>query len=134
MHLFRTYTFRPFWLFVYLFVVQVVLNNVVLCLEHNGNIAIGIGACPCSEHQSPGEHLLDPTEIHITDSCRDVVIEANSQFYPQHRQSLQYWATEFVHPLDQAKSLFALVSIFAFVPNYDAPSIHPSVRTVVLLI
>ena len=134
MHLFRTYTFRPFWLFVYLFVVQVVLNNVVLCLEHNGNVAIEIGACPCSEHQSLGGHLLDPTEVHITDSCRDVVIETDSQFYPQDRQSLHYWATEFVHPLDQAKHFVSPTWVSDVISSYTPPPLHPSIRTAVLLI
>jgi hypothetical protein len=134
MQLFRSYAIRSFWLLAYLFVAQVTIGNVVLCFDPNGDIAVETGECPCRDHQTAAANLLGATEAHLADSCRDLVIDTDAPFFPQDRQSLRYWSIESVHPLDQAKSLFAPVSVSAFVPNYDAPPIHPSVHTAVLLI
>ena len=134
MQLFRTYAIRSFWLLAYLFIAQLSIGNVVLCFDPNGDIAVEAGECPCRDHQTAAANLLGATEAQLADNCRDLVIDTDSQFFPQVRQSLRYWSIESVHPLDQAKSLFAHASVSASVPNFDTPPIHPSVHTAVLLI
>lgn len=134
MQLFRIYAIRSFWLLAYLFVAQVTIGNVVLCFDPNGDIAVEAVECPCRDHQTTAANLLGATEAHLADSCRDLVIDTDSLFFPQGHQSLRYGSIESVHPLDQVKRLFAPVAVSAFVPNYDAPLIHPSVHTTVLLI
>jgi len=134
MQLFRTYAIRSFWLLAYLFIAQVTIGNVVLCFDSDGDIAVEAGECPCRDHQTAAANLLGATEARLADSCRDFVIDTDSPFFPRDRQSLRYRSIESMHPLDQAKSLFAPVSASAFVPNYDVPPIHPSVHTAILLI
>lgn len=95
---------RTFWLLAYLFGVQIAMGNGVLCFEQNGNTAIEAGACLYQDHKASAADWPTVADLHLADSCRDVVIDTDSPLFPQGRQLLHYWAIDSVHPLAQARS------------------------------
>jgi hypothetical protein len=136
MHLIRFHlrATRSFWLLAYLFSVQVAIGNVVLCFERDGGIAIEAGECPCRDHRASSVDGLAAIDVHFADSCRDLAIGTDSQFYPQDRQGLDYWAIESVHPFDQEKRLLSPIRNSNAHRNYTVPDLPPSAYTAVLLI
>ena len=127
--------FLPCWLLVYVFVSQAVIGVSVLCISESGSISIEVGECSCSLGFSDTSSIpADGSATHHCGPCIDITSITDTYISSQGLRHFSLSSILLTHFLahDESQRLASVTARLA-IPSIT-PSIHPAIRTAVLLI